>query len=339
MQTAVRKSTRLEYKPPKLKHLTKLKIIISEDPLSITDVLKAFEKRLKEGFWIITFKVFVTLHYLFRETDSAHMIQPLRNRLHMFSMDSIKNKTSAPETIQTMSEYSLFLLQKIELAKLDSINPGIMRRLSLDDDLFYVTEQLQLLLNSALNCKFRLNEGNPSIVIFAYQLTIQDILFIFQALNEAIINILEHYFEMSIKDAKEALKIYMEFAKQTKLVKEFMDTAKIHEYKLQMRLPPINHAPISLVSSLTEYLNDLNKPVEREIEPEPQPVVVQPMFTNQPVYHDGNNPFSFYSPYSSNSIPVKPSVTNPFSSLQGYDTNPFRSMRGTSSNQNPFSFK
>lgn len=109
------------------------------------------------------------------------------------------------------------------------------------------------------------------------------------------------------------------------------------------------------MSSLTEYLNDLNKPVERgkrnifysnlsthlrlEIEPEPQPVVVQPMFTNQPVYHDGNNPFSFYSPYSSNSIPVKPSVTNPFSSLQGYDTNPFRSMRGTSSNQNPFSFK
>lgn len=52
---------------------------------------------------------------------------------------------------------------------------------------------------------------------------------------------------MSIKDAKEALKIYMEFAKQTKLVKEFMNTAKIHEYKLQMRLPPINHVSSFIV--------------------------------------------------------------------------------------------
>lgn len=53
MQTAVRKSTRLEYKPPKIKHLTTLKNITVENPQNIQEILIALEKRLKEGYWIV----------------------------------------------------------------------------------------------------------------------------------------------------------------------------------------------------------------------------------------------------------------------------------------------
>ncbi|EIE82829.1 hypothetical protein RO3G_07534 [Rhizopus delemar RA 99-880] len=195
MQTAVRKSTRLEYKPPKIKHLTTLKNITVENPQNIQEILIALEKRLKEGYWIITFKVFIVLHYLIREGN------------HKLVMEAIDR-------------------HRPQILDLNHSAQGIMRRLSLSDGLFEETRRLQQLLESALYCKFRLNE--------------------------------EHYFEMPVMNAKEALEIYKVFAKQTQSVIEFLEAARMYEGSLQMRLPPINHAPVSLVDSLEEYLEDLN---------------------------------------------------------------------------------
>ncbi|KAG1144317.1 hypothetical protein G6F38_006450 [Rhizopus arrhizus] len=264
MQTAVRKSTRLEYKPPKIKHLTTLKNITVENPQNIQEILIALEKRLKEGYWIITFKVFIVLHYLIREGNHKLVMEAIdRHRPQILDLSKIKNKKSAPETIQSMLEYKSFIGQRVAMgcqSQIDHTAQGIMRRLSLSNGLFEETRRLQQLLESALYCKFRLNEGNPSIALFAYQLVILDILNLFQAINEAIINILEHYFEMPVMNAKEALEIYKVFAKQTQSVIEFLEAARMYEGSLQMRLPPINHAPISLVDSLEEYLEDLNAP-------------------------------------------------------------------------------
>ncbi|KAG1052024.1 hypothetical protein G6F46_007611 [Rhizopus delemar] len=316
MQTAVRKSTRLEYKPPKIKHLTTLKNITVENPQNIQEILIALEKRLKEGYWIITFKVFIVLHYLIREGN------------HKLVMEAIDRHR--PQILDLSCQ-----------SQIDHSAQGIMRRLSLSDGLFEETRRLQQLLESALYCKFRLNEGNPSIALFAYQLVILDILSLFQAINEAIINILEHYFEMPVMNAKEALEIYKVFAKQTQSVIEFLEAARMYEGSLQMRLPPINHAPVSLVDSLEEYLEDLNAS-KKEINQQSVSVAEvnqQPLFvTTEPLLFQQER--QSFNPFTTPSLsqPMNSYNSNPFSPTHmTYDTNPFRAMR--QGYQNPFSPK
>lgn len=74
---------------------------------------------------------------------------------------------------------------------------------------------------------------------------------------------LEHYFEMSRYDAERALGIYKTFTKQTNSVVEFLSTARQYENATRLEIPKLKHAPTSLTSSLTEYLNDPDFEVNR----------------------------------------------------------------------------
>ena len=106
---------------------------------------------------------------------------------------------------------------------------------------------------------------------------VKDLVILFQALNEGVINVLEHYFEMSHVDAESALAIYRKFCKQTDKVLEYLAVAKKLQNLLNVPVPALKHvrnsfrpcaictlilaflqAPVSLVSALEEYLNDPN---------------------------------------------------------------------------------
>ena len=102
------------------------------------------------------------------------------------------------------------------------------------------------------------NEINNDIVLTAFRLLVNDLLALFQELNEGVINLLEHYFEMSKVDAESALKIYKKFVDQTKYVIDYLRVAKHLEYATKLHVPTIKHAPTALTSSLEEYLDDPN---------------------------------------------------------------------------------
>lgn len=61
---------------------------------------------------------------------------------------------------------------------------------------------------------------------------------------------------MSRPDAERALGIYKRFAKQTDEVVRFLQVAKTHESATRLEIPKVKHAPLSLATSLEEYLND-----------------------------------------------------------------------------------
>ena len=88
---------------------------------------------------------------------------------------------------------------------------------------------------------------------------VKDLLILFQAGNEGVINVLgaspvmtgvshqvhlphaEHYFEMSHVDAKGALKIYRHFCKQTEFVVEYLGVAKKLQNLLNVSIPNLKH--------------------------------------------------------------------------------------------------
>ncbi len=85
---------------------------------------------------------------------------------------------------------------------------------------------------------------------------VKDLLILFQACNEGVINVLEHYFEMSQIDAKEALALYKHFCKQTERVVEYLGVAKKLQNILNVPVPNLRHVR-SLSASRSCLLNEL----------------------------------------------------------------------------------
>ena len=87
-------------------------------------------------------------------------------------------------------------------------------------------------------------------------MTLKDLLAFYMGMNEGVINMLEHYFEMSKSDAERSLELYRRFCFQTENVVAFLNSAKRHSHQLRSSIPHLKHAPLSLANALEEYLHE-----------------------------------------------------------------------------------
>lgn len=101
--------------------------------------------------------------------------------------------------------------------------------------------------------------------VVALRMLLKDLLVMFQAGNEGVINVLgrypvspgrvadfaiEHYFEMSKVDATDALAVYKSFCKQTDDVVEYLSMARKLVNLLNVPVPNLKHVR-STVGSIT----------------------------------------------------------------------------------------
>lgn len=80
----------------------------------------------------------------------------------------------------------------------------------------------------------------------AFRLLLADLMAVFHLLNESVIRILELFFQMSKKDASQALGIYKLFTQQTIKVVEFFDIAKQLQTALGVEIPALKHVCLFL---------------------------------------------------------------------------------------------
>ncbi|EIW79092.1 ANTH-domain-containing protein [Coniophora puteana RWD-64-598 SS2] len=133
-----------------------------------------------------------------------------------------------------------------------------LRIMTVEKGLLRETKIVQKMIDALIECKFYSDDLEDELTIFALQMLVKDLLILFQAGNEGVINVLEHYFEMSKVDAKDALQIYRQFCNQAERVVEFLGVAKKLQNLLHVPIPNLKHAPVSLAGALEEYLNDPN---------------------------------------------------------------------------------
>ncbi|KAL1927304.1 hypothetical protein VTP01DRAFT_3933 [Rhizomucor pusillus] len=265
MDTAVRKATRLDYLPPKQKHLATLTALTFQYPASASHIVETLERRLRENSWIVTFKVLIIIHVLIRDGNGDRVIESVNERPSAIDASRLREKSSGTVQIENIYLYSTYLQQRtlafrelgFDHAKLTMINKiGKLRKLSVDDGLLKETVIVQKVLSALLKCNLSFDDGENAIALNAYRLLIEDLLLWFQTVNEAIVNILEHYFAMAKPDARLSLEIYKRFARQTEQAVKYLARARQLENALMITVPNIRHAPLSLATALEEYLND-----------------------------------------------------------------------------------
>ncbi|KAI0035312.1 ANTH domain-containing protein, partial [Vararia minispora EC-137] len=263
--------------PPKAKYLDPIIAATWSDDGSVHDVCKALAPRLREPNAIVVFKALIVLHTMIRNGATDNVLQYLSSsdvlRLKNVGATQWEGVRFPPENLKN---YALYLDARIRAfrelkhdairvqsetnrdLRLKTIMGRKLRTMTVEKGLLRETRIVQKMIDALVECQFYVDDLEDELNIAALRMLVKDLLILFQAGNEGVINVLEHYFEMSHVDATQALQIYRHFCKQTEHVVEYLSVAKKLQNLLNVSIPNLKHAPVSLVKSLEEYLNDPN---------------------------------------------------------------------------------
>lgn len=275
----VKGATKLKVAAPKTKYIEPILMATSlaHDVASenFNTIMTTLAQRLQDSSWLVVYKLLIVIHIMIREGDRNVTLDYLSTRA-----PQMLNLSHAPITkhsgmngdVRYVLKYGRYLYTRvkhysdthIDYVRDERVNNstdqqgGRLRTLPVEKGLLRECESVQKQIDALLKNSFMEGEIKNDIMLTAFRLLVNDLLAFFQELNEGVINILEHYFEMFHNDAERALDVYKKFVDQTKYVIDYLRVAKHLEYATKLHVPTIKHAPTALTSSLEEYLNDPN---------------------------------------------------------------------------------
>lgn len=277
-QKVVSGACKPKHAPPKPKYIDALISCTYQSDGSFQDVSRALRSKLRDPNSSIVFKALLVIHTLIRAGNSEEVmtywsgVDGRDGRSLGLNVVSTTNDT--PQNLARYANYLLARFKCFAALKHDPIRTrseapaslrnssrngaNRLRTLTVEKGLLREVGTLQKLMDALVDCKFYLEDTDDDLVMSALRLLVKDLLVLFQAVNEGVINVLEHYFEMSHVDATTALKTYKIFCKQCEKVVAYLGVAKKLQNIINVNIPNLRHAPVSLAGSLEEYLNDPN---------------------------------------------------------------------------------
>ncbi|KAI1432195.1 ANTH-domain-containing protein [Xylaria sp. CBS 124048] len=250
--------------PPKTKYIEHILVATHSGEAGVGEVFRALQNRLRDSTWTVVFKSLITVHLMIREGSSDATLSYLaRNRNHL----AISSFTDAQIQGRNIRHYASYLAERVRAykeVKIDWVRAKETRleSLSVEKGLLRETEVVQRQLNALLKCDV-LDEPENEITITVFRLLVLDLLSLFQVLNQAMINILGHFFEMSKVDAERAMDIYRHFTKITDSVVRYLTVARQWEPHTRVEVPKLKHAPVNLGRQLEDYLHDPDFEINR----------------------------------------------------------------------------
>ncbi|KAJ7117508.1 hypothetical protein C8R44DRAFT_879074 [Mycena epipterygia] len=121
-----------------------------------------------------------------------------------------------------------------------------------------MTVEKGLLRCTVCSSRFYLHDLEDPLTLAALRMLVKYLHIPFQAGNEGVMNLLEHYVEMPHTDATEALAIYRRFCTQAEHVVEYLGVARKLQNLLNVAVPNLKHAPVPLAGALQEYAFEQN---------------------------------------------------------------------------------
>ncbi|ODQ80778.1 hypothetical protein BABINDRAFT_166362 [Babjeviella inositovora NRRL Y-12698] len=286
----VKGATKVKVAAPKPKYIEPLLLSTSSTRYEeFIEIMQAIGLRIKDPAWSVVYKAYIVLHIMVREGETGLVLKYLtehpkylkptaivQSANHNLGFGSGLNSDAA--FVIRYAKYLECRAVEFDGPQIDYVRNGRMsnsftskkqdggrlRSLTVDKGLLKEVESVIAQIASLVGCKFTEGEVNNDVILTAFRMLVNDLLALYQALNEGVINILEHFFEMRFFDAERAFKIYVKFVALTEKVVAYLRVAKHLEYYTKSHVPTIKHAPTALTSSLEEYLKDVNFETNRQ---------------------------------------------------------------------------
>ncbi|KAI0137652.1 ANTH-domain-containing protein [Hypoxylon sp. NC0597] len=263
-EKSVKGATKIKAAPPKTKYIEHILVATHAGEAGVGEVFRALQFRLRDSTWTVVLKSLITIHLMIREGSPDATLAYLAKHRNMLAISSF---TDAQIQGRNIRHYAGYLMERVRAyrdTKVDWVRGKETRleKLSVEKGLLRETEVVQHQLTALLKCDV-LEDPENEITITVFRLLVLDLLSLFQVLNQAMINILGHFFEMSKPDAERALEIYQNFTKQTDYVVQYLSVARQWEPHTRVEVPKLKHAPVTLRRQLVEYLEDPDFEIHR----------------------------------------------------------------------------
>ncbi|KAK1993363.1 ANTH domain-containing protein [Colletotrichum falcatum] len=306
-EKSVKGATKIKAAPPKTKYIEHILVATHAGEAGVAEVFRALQFRLRDSTWTVVFKGLITVHLMIREGSPDVTLSFLSRHPNTLAISSFTDAQTQGRNIRHYANYLAARSKAYRETKCDWVRTKESRleKLSVDKGLLRETEILQTQITALLKCDVLEGEIENEITVTVFRLLVLDLLALFQALNQGMINILGTFFEMSKVDAERAMSIYRNFTKQTDFVVQYLGVARQYEHQTRVEVPKLKHAPVNLGRQLEEYLKDPDFEVNR-----------RQYIAEQQAKKSGKGGISKPSNNSFDSKPA-PAANNPFPSTNG----------------------
>ncbi|KAL3421382.1 ANTH domain-containing protein [Phlyctema vagabunda] len=202
---------------------------------------------------------------MIREGSADVTLAYLARHRNMLAISSFSDVQTQGRNIRHYTNYLSERARAFRETKCDFVRSADrkLEKLSVDKGLLRETETVQHQITALLKCDVLDNEPENEITITVFRMLVLDLLAMFNVINQGMINILGHFFEMSKPDAERAMEIYRNFTKQTDFVVAYLSIARQYEHQTRVEVPKLKHAPVNLGKQLEDYLVDPDFEVNR----------------------------------------------------------------------------
>eukprot|EP00096_Caligus_rogercresseyi_P015455 TRINITY_DN788_c0_g1_i2.p1 TRINITY_DN788_c0_g1~~TRINITY_DN788_c0_g1_i2.p1 ORF type:complete len:565 (-),score=154.90 TRINITY_DN788_c0_g1_i2:3013-4707(-) len=267
---SVCKATTEELIGPKKKHLDYLLHCTEEPNVSIPQLANLLIERTQSPNWIVVFKGLVTIHHMMCY-GNERFVQYLASSNTNFQLSSFLDKSGVQggtvrgyDMSPFIRRYAKYLNEKavsyrtvaFDFCKVKrGKDGGTLRTMSIEK-FFKTIPALQNQVDALADFEVTTNDLNNGVINSAFMLLFRDLIRLFACYNDGIINLLEKYFEMNKKNAREALEIYKKFLVRMDRVSEFLKVAE--KFGIDKNdIPDLAGAPSSLLEALESHLANL----------------------------------------------------------------------------------
>ncbi|KNC51328.1 uncharacterized protein AMSG_07342 [Thecamonas trahens ATCC 50062] len=268
LEKAVVKATSHLEVAPKAKHVRRLILTTYDSPQEAVFAMRHLLERLQSKDWVVVLKAITVFHRLFREGDDL-AIDKVAPHPEVFSvLGSFIDRSDVRAMGQStfVQNYANYLVEKLaaysalkcQLEKPPlpgdrqtgtSIIKGMKVR-----RLLKVVPRLQRQLNMLFTCDPDARMLDNGATVFAFTLLIKDAFKLFHLVNDAILIIIDAFFDMKQDDALRSITLYQEYVLESDLIRDLMRKAnKIPG--LDLNMPSLKPASTGLLSALEEYVN------------------------------------------------------------------------------------
>jgi len=262
---AVCKATTEELIGPKKKHLDYLLHCTEEPNVSIPTLANLLIERTQNQNWIVVFKGLVTLHHMMCY-GNERFIQYLASSNTNFQLSNFLDKSGVNgyDMSPFVRRYAKYLSEKsvsyrtvaFDFCKVRRGKEGGTLRQMSADKLIKTLPTLQNQIDSLLDFDVTTNDLNNGVINAAFMLLFRDLIRLFACYNDGIINLLEKYFDMNKKHARDALDLYKKFLIRMDRVADFLKVAEKFGID-KSDIPDLARAPSSLLDALEAHLANL----------------------------------------------------------------------------------
>ncbi|XP_071746752.1 phosphatidylinositol-binding clathrin assembly protein LAP isoform X15 [Lepeophtheirus salmonis] len=289
---SVCKATTEELIGPKKKHLDYLLHCTEEPNVSIPQLANLLIERTQSTNWIVVFKGLVTIHHMMCY-GNERFVQYLASSNTNFQLSSFLDKSGVQDRVQSalvqavsldpriknhmdhmknlgydmspfIRRYAKYLNEKavsyrnvaFDFCKVKRGKEGGTLRTMSIEKLFKTVPSLQTQIDALADFEVSTNDLNNGVINSAFMLLFRDLIRLFACYNDGIINLLEKYFEMNKKNAREALEIYKKFLVRMDRVSEFLKVAEVVGLDTG-DVSDFAKAPSSLLEALESHLANL----------------------------------------------------------------------------------